>query len=112
MKRLIQKVAVAGATISLATTLFAGAVFADGPTCEISGNGVSSTNTCVVKVWKKKITVQKNKAKIKNVVIAGADTGGNTADGNTTGSGDVSVDTGNATVTVTITNTVNQTNNP
>lgn len=112
MKKIIQKIAVAGATISLAATLFAGAVFADDPDCDISGNGNNSTNTCIVVSKKKKIIVQKNRAKIKNVVIAGSNTGGNSADKNVTNGGNVEVDTGNATVTVTITNTVTQTNNP
>ncbi len=96
--------AIATGTI-LAATLLPGAAFAQNLSCNISGNGVGSINTCKVKIKITNITVQTNTATVDNLVIAGASTGGNSANSNTGGS--VTITGGNATVSVTVTNTLN-----
>lgn len=98
---------------SIATAAFLGAIltgsaFAADNTCKIKGNGVGSTNKCKIQVEKNKVVIQENNAFVKNFVGVSTDTGGNSANGNTTGGGsEVKVKTGDATATVTITNTVN-----
>jgi len=110
MTKFIYKAGAAIATAAFMVSTFAGVAFAvDGtPTCEISGNGNKSTNTCIVVKKNVMVSVKKNKAVVGNIVLVGANTGGNSASGNTGGS--TTVDSGNATVTVTINNTVNQNN--
>lgn len=123
MTKLIYKVGTAAATVALLASTFAGAAFAtshvngggdgsgngtNGASCKIKGNGKYSTNICVIVQKKETLVVKKNKAYVKNVAVAYASTGGNSADNNTGGS--VTVTSGNATASATITNTVNQTN--
>ena len=117
MNKLAYKLAVGMATATVALGLFAGSAFAAGDvTCTISGNGHHSRNACIILVGRRAPrdeVVQINRARVFNGVVAVAATGGNTANGNTTtGTGGVSVDTGNAAVTVTITNTINQNTPP
>ena len=108
MTKLIYKVGTAAATAAILASTFAGVALANGPSCEISGNGNKSTNTCIVVKKKTTVVVKKNKAYVKNVAVVYAGTGGNSAEYNTGGS--VTVTSGNATASATITNTVNQTN--
>ncbi len=105
-----QKVKTAIATGAiLAATLLPGAAFAaSGNTCTISGSGHNSLNICKIKITNTSVTVKSNTATVGNIVLAGASTGGNSADLNNGGSN--SVKTGDATVSVTITNTLNQNN--
>jgi len=115
MNKLAYKFAAGMATATVALGLFAGSAFAAGDiTCTISGNGHHSRNACIILVGRRapRDVVQINRARVFNGVLAVAATGGNTANGNTTGSGDVSIDSGDATVTVTITNTINQNTPP
>jgi len=94
---------------AVATLMFAGSAFAAEQKCVIKDNGAFSHNKCVLVKKDYNFTWQKNFAAIGNVVVAGASTGNNSANGNTGGS--TTVTAGSASVTVTITNTVNQTNN-
>jgi len=92
MKRIL-----AGATsATLVATLLSPVAFA--ATLEISGNGDGSTNTINVTQNNPGADVdQKNVLVVEAVVISGAFTGSNTANGNTTNGGDVTIDTGKAT---------------
>lgn len=109
MNRLAIKLGAGLTAAALATLMFAGSVFAAGDSCTIRNNGALSWNYCKISKKSFSLTVQKNFAAISNVVVAGASSGDNLANGNT--GGDVTITTGDASVTVRITNTVNQTNN-
>ncbi|MBI4080862.1 MAG: hypothetical protein HY430_03785 [Candidatus Levybacteria bacterium] len=97
---LIKKIATGVATAALLTTSFIPAAFAD-TTGEISGNGSGSTNKIIVNENCSNIVDQTNITKVKTTVHATANTGGNTASGNT--GGDVTIDTGAASNAVTVT---------
>jgi len=105
-----QKIATSIATGAFLGAILTGSAFAADNKCEISGNGNNSTNRCRLVKVNKKTVVQVNSAHVANFVGAGANTGGNDANKNTTSGGDVKVDTGSATATVNITNTVNSNN--
>lgn len=91
----------------IGATMLPAAALAD-TSCEISGNGAFSHNSCRIRISKKVRISQSNSSKIKNGVWVGVSTGGNDANKNT--GGDVSITTGDVDVNVTITNDVNQNN--
>ena len=78
--------------------------------CEISGNGAGSHNSCRITIRHSRRIRQSNSSSITNRVKIWISTGGNDANNNT--GGDVSITTGDADVEVNITNDVNQNNNP
>lgn len=90
----------AGALVTLA--LMPAAAFAD-QTCTIAGNGALSRNRCRIKVERRIRVDQSNTATVRNKVVVIQNTGLNSASGNTTNGGNVSVDTGTTTSTITIT---------
>lgn len=97
MKKIGYSLATAAATLGFLAT--AGMAFAD-TTADISGNGVDSTNTIIIKNKCENVIDQTNKTKVNTEVTASANTGGNSASSNT--GGDVTIDTGNASNTVTV----------
>jgi len=99
LKNRIATALIAGSIVG--ATVLPAAALAD-TSCEISGNGAHSHNSCRIR--------QSNSSTIRNRVSVDVDTGGNTANSNT--GGDVSITTGDVHVDVTITNDVNQSNNP
>lgn len=110
----LTRISAAAASILAGGMLLAPAALADA-TCTISGNGAGSRNRCTITIngvrrppghWG---TSQRNTATIKNKVVIISNTGGNDANRNT-GSGNVSIDTGDVTVDVSITNDVNHDN--
>lgn len=87
------------ASASLIATMMAPAVFADttvtiGPTGTNSDNEVKIEGTGGSSIGDVK---QSNSTSVTAIVSTSSDTGNNSADKNTTGGGDVTVDTGNAT---------------
>lgn len=107
IKKRIAAALVSGAVIG--ATLLPAAALAD-TSCEISGNGASSHNSCRIRISRSVRIRQSNSSTIRNRVWVNVDTGGNTANNNT--GGDVSITTGDVHVDVNITNDVNQNNNP
>src|SRR3989344_6707187 len=101
-----KKIATAIVTGSiLGATLLPAAALAD-TSCEISGNGAHSHNSCRIRISRSVRIRQSNSSIIRNRVWVDVDTGGNRANNNT--GGDVTITTGEATSSVTITNEVNQ----
>jgi hypothetical protein len=96
---------VATAITTGAVLLFNISPVAAGVTIEISGNGQNSTNAAGVVLSQTTTVVQSNNADIDNNVSAYADTGNNSAEGNT--GGNVGIETGDAEVNVDVANTVN-----
>ena len=76
-------------------------------TCENTGNGRNSVNTCRIRTTTKLKFVQKNRTSINNNIGVVANTGGNTVK-DTHGDGDHTVTTGDVNTEIHITNTVNQ----
>ena len=105
IKKRIATALVSGAIVG--ATLLPAAALAD-TTCEISGNGAHSHNSCRITRRSSTRIRQSNSSTIRNSVHIWVDTGGNDANKNT--GGDVSVTTGDADVNVTINNDVNQNN--
>ncbi len=97
MKKLGYGLASIAATLGLLAT--AGMALAD-TTADISGYGADSNNTIIIKHKCESVIEQTNKTKVDADVTAHANTGGNSASGNT--GGDVTIDTGNASNTVTV----------
>ena len=124
MKKLAYKIGLGVVGGGVATMLMASSAFAAGNVnATIRGNGAHSRNRIRIRISGSgggicrrrcrpaRPTVQKNFARITNVVHAGANTGFNSANKNTQGNGgDVTVKTGKATVRVTIDTTFNQNN--
>ncbi|OGE10623.1 hypothetical protein A3A60_02915 [Candidatus Curtissbacteria bacterium RIFCSPLOWO2_01_FULL_42_26] len=104
-KKRIATALVAGSIIG--ATVLPAAALAD-TSCEISGNGARSHNTCRITIRHSKRIRQSNSSSITNRVKIWISTGGNDANNNT--GGDVSITTGDADVEVNITNEVNQNN--
>lgn len=94
--KLIHKLSAAVVSSGLMLTMFASAAFAD--EIVISGNGVDSTNIAVVANVNLSKVEQSNFTMAGTMVSSEANTGNNTANGNT--GGDVTIDTGNGTSTV------------
>jgi len=107
IKKRIATALIAGSV--LGAVVLPSAALAD-TTCEISGNGAGSHNTCRIRISRSVRNRQSNSSTIKNRVWVDVDTGGNRANNNT--GGDVSITTGDVHVDITITNDVNQNNNP
>jgi len=107
LKNRIATALIAGSIVG--ATVLPAAALAD-TSCEISGNGAHSHNSCRIRISRSVRIRQSNSSTIRNRVSVDVDTGGNTANSNT--GGDVSITTGDVHVDVTITNDVNQSNNP
>jgi len=105
IKKKIAAAIVSGSIIG--ATLLPAAALAD-TSCEISGNGARSHNSCRITIRNSKRIRQSNSSSITNRVKIWVSTGGNDANNNT--GGDVSIISGDADVNVTITNEVNQNN--
>ncbi|OGY23967.1 MAG: hypothetical protein A2Y57_00645 [Candidatus Woykebacteria bacterium RBG_13_40_7b] len=107
MKKLIIKAGIGAAgALFLAGALIPAFAGGQDVTCKIKGNGAFSKNKCKVLVASVNLSWQKNIAKVGNLVVVVANTGLNSASGNT--GGDVTVEAGDADVTTTITNNINQ----
>ncbi len=104
MKNLAKKVAVAVSTGALLAQSLIVPAFAT-ITVEVSGNGVNSDNTTTVTQTTTTSVVQSNTANVSNDIHAVAESGENTANGNT--GGEVKIDAGAATAAVTVSNTLN-----
>jgi len=96
-KKIAYKVGAGIVTVSLLLSSVATAAFAD-ISAEISENGAGSINSIYIKHKTECSVSQKNSTVVLTEIESQANTGGNTANGNT-GSG-VTIDTGNATSTV------------
>ena len=102
MKKFIAKMGVGLASISLAASSFAPAVFAVADqSMEISGNGEKSINTVMFKSTNNCSITQKNKTGVGVGATIIADSGHNTANGNT--NSDVTIDAGKATASLEVT---------
>ncbi len=88
----------------VANTLLPAAALAD-TSVTISGNGAGSTSTTSLTNSNTTTAVQNNSATVTNTIDNSAQTGHNTASGNT--GGEVTVSTGNANIDTTVTNTLN-----
>lgn len=97
MNKIAYKVGAGIVTASLLLSSVATAAFAD-VAAEISGNGDGSFNSISIKHKTECSVYQKNSTAVLTEVESQANTGGNTANGNT--GADVTIDTGNATSTV------------
>src|SRR3989344_896979 len=105
LKNRIATALIAGSIIG--ATVLPAAALAD-TSCEISGNGTHSHNSCRITIRHSKRIRQSNSSSITNRVKIWISTGGNDANNNT--GGDVSITTGDADAEVNITNEVNQNN--
>ncbi|MEK6901778.1 MAG: hypothetical protein AABX37_05520 [Nanoarchaeota archaeon] len=99
MNKMAYKVGAGIVTASLLLSSVTTSAFAD-LSAEISENGAGSHNSIYIKQKNECSVYQKNKTEVLTEVESQANTGGNTANGNT--GGDVTVNTGNATSTVTV----------
>ncbi len=98
-KQLASVVAVSAVLLNIATPAFAST------SITISGNGEQSNNTTNVATTNNTTVQQSNSANVTNTVNAKAESGDNTASGNT--GGNVGVQSGAATVNSSVTNTLN-----
>lgn len=105
----LTRISATAASVLAGGMLLAPAALAD-VSCTITDNGARSHNRCTIKTSKKTISVQVNKATVKNNVTVISDTGGNKANNNT--GGNVTVTSGDSNVTVNITNTLNSNSAP
>lgn len=93
MNALVKRVAVGAVAGLFVGSIAAGSAFAD-TTAEISDNGAGSRNSILMSQKSKCTVFQSNKTSVSVNVNSQANTGGNTASGNT--GGDVTIDTGDA----------------
>lgn len=96
---MVRKIAVGAVGGLFLASLAASSAFAD-VSAEISENGAGSHNSIYIKHKSECSVYQKNKTEVLTEVESQANTGSNTANGNT--GGNVTIDTGNATSTVTV----------
>src|SRR3989344_3939980 len=105
IKKKIAAAIVSGSVIG--AVILPSAALAD-TSCEISGNGAFSHNSCRITIRHSKRIRQSNSSSSTNRVKIWISTGGNDANGNTGGRGEGN--SGDGTADVTITNEVNQNN--
>lgn len=98
MNKLALKIGAGTVSAALFMSMFVGSAFAS-TTLTIEGNGAGSDNTIKAKQKCTTEVTQISKTNVKFNVNAKSNTGGNSIS-NTTGDGDVSIDTGDATTTV------------
>lgn len=104
MTNFTKKIATAVATGSLLLNTLTPLAFAE-TTIEITGNGADSTNAANVAVQNNTGVSQQNNAYVTNNVSVDSSTGDNEANDN--GSGEVSIDTGDANADVSVSNSLN-----
>jgi len=91
--------------LALALTLSISVALADENTAKNVDNGAGSENTAIAGSLDVAVIAQSNEANIGNLVVTDANTGGNTANGNT--GGNVLIDADDATANATVVNKAN-----